>query len=144
MPAFITNNSSEPDNGLINILDIKRLLKDYADIVQLYSSDTGRNPVHKYLAFDIQLSKIQEIVNNNSTAKPGVFRVNLVLNLPGQKDCDQAQIQNFLSILVCGIDGSDNALLNVEDAVLVEGFKDKNENAIQSPECCVRTIPPTS
>lgn len=154
MPAKITASTTDPATGKISIADVQQVINDFQDSVLLSCSDEDRNPVTRYVTFDIDMAKLQAILNTPN-ADPDRFRIHFSLNLPGQRSCDDSHsIENKLSILISGIDAtseSEEPLLNVDDLILVDGFKEFRNGlsmmkgaagAGAMAACCVQGRPP--
>lgn len=145
MPAKITDGPTDSYNGLINISDVHRIINDYITKLNLTCADPTREPIQKHYYFDVSLDKINKMIKGSKgAANNKKFRINLVLNLPNQLNCDQTfSIENYLSILICGISkaADEVSLLKVKDFVLCEGFNDV-EKPIRDDSCCVQGTPP--
>ena len=147
MPAKITLNTTDRANGLISVTDVIKMRHDYSHKLILANTDPTRNPVHKHFYFNISESQINLILEqrlnpNAPNSKRGTFiQVHLVLNLPDQINCDNTEsIGDYISIIVSGIDEDNLPMLNVNDEVLVEGFKDYRRGF--NDVCCVVGDPP--
>jgi hypothetical protein len=156
MPAKITASTTNPQTGEISTANVQMVLNDYRDKITFSSTDKARNPVSTYETFDIDMDKIQAILDNTPNADPRRFRIHFSLNLPGQLSCEgEHSIQNRLSILISGVDTtseSEDSLLNVGDFILVDGFKEFSSEVAQealaaaasgaaSAPCCVQGRP---
>ena len=142
MAVKITNESTNNTNGEINIADVFKQLNDFITKVQLSCTDPTRNPIQKHYSFDIKIDRINQVIEGTEGAVNDKIRINLSLNLPNQLNChNTASIENYLSILVCGVDENGKSLLKVDDMILAEGFADYNAVA-PSPDCCVQGTPP--
>ncbi len=154
MPVKISNTEqTSPLSGVMNISDVHRVLNDYRKKIELECTDPSRNPVQKRYYFDIDLRRIKQVVkqkhdsdNDESSTEPKKVRINITMNLSGQLNCEQTEsIENNLSILVCGVDGRGQSLLNDGNFILVEGFNDHDDLGLSRKEgggpCCVQGMP---
>jgi hypothetical protein len=140
MPAKITQSLTDNSTGQISISDVQKTINDFITKVELHSIDPTRNPVRKHYSFDITLERLRQVIEGSEGADGGKVRINLALNLPSQLNCTSTHsIENFLSILVCGISENGSSLLRVNDSILAEGFIDFGGFR---GDCCVQGNPP--
>jgi hypothetical protein len=141
MPVLISKaDNTQPQQGIIHITDVHRMLSDFRRKLNLDCIDPSRNPIQKRFYFQIDIKKLEEILKKSGDKT--TIRINMSLNLPGQLDCSQTEsIENNLSIIVCGIDPKGNPLLNDGDIVLVEGFIDHEKYKTSGDPCCVQGKP---
>ncbi len=156
MPAKIsfdlpTNNQV----GIINVNDVHKVINDFEKKIELNCSDPSRNPIQKHLYFDISMERLNCIIGKDATeginaeASKDRFRIYFAVTMPNQLNCENtASVENYLSILVCGINKNDKSpLLKKDNYVLVEGFKDhvttsaKKTSLDDAPDCCVNGGP---
>jgi len=144
MPAKITPSKTDNSTGEISISDVHKTINDFVTKVELSCIDPTRNPIQKHYHFDIKLDKLTQIIEgSNGAADDTKIRIHLALNLPSQLNCDSTfSLENYLSILVCGVTPDKSSLLGVNDLILVEGFRDFGANV--APDCCVQGNPPNS
>ena len=141
MPAKITAKVTDNSNGQISISDVQRTINDYIGSIEINSTDPARNSINKHHYFDLDLTKIQQVIDGSSGAISTKIRINLNLTLPDQLDCSgKESIANTLSILVCGISDKGSSKLDVGNMILVEGFTDFGSFG---QDCCVQGNPKT-
>jgi len=141
------DQSTQPQEGIIHIADVHRMLTDFRQKINLNCVDPSRNPVPKRFYFNINIKRLEEIASKSADKE--IIRINLSLNLQGQLDCEQKEsIENSLSLLVCGVDKDKKSMLNHNDLVLVEGFIDNEDHKIPqkgqkrgADPCCVQGKP---
>lgn len=149
MAAKITEKQTDAQNGLISSELVKKLIRDYVVDIQVTSKEPTRNPIKLHHYFDIELQRLQDLLSSTTGADTNLVRINLVVNEPNQMNCMETEsIGNYLSIIVCCVDESNNSLLNPGANVLVEGFKDFSngvpsatpglESVNATARCCVQ------
>jgi hypothetical protein len=141
MPAQIHASVTNNQTGQIRITDVIQNINDYRTKLNFSCTDPTRNPVLKHHYFDLDLTKIGEIIANTPGAQSGKIRINLALNQPGQLNCENTvSVENALSLIVCAVNTNNVSLLREDDLILVEGFRDFG-NQPANPTCCVQGIP---
>lgn len=142
MAVKITPDITNNQTGEISIADVYQSLNDFIGKVQVSSADPTRNPVLKHYSFDVEMARIKEVIEESEGSVDTKIRINLSLNLEGQKNCENtASIENYLSIIICAVGPTGKSMLKLDDRILVEGFKDY-ENRSGSTTCCVQGTPP--
>ena len=143
MPVKILREETKPQDGIIHISDVHRMLADFRKKVNVECTDPSRNPVQKRFHFDINFNRLKKIADSISGEKK-IIRINLSLNLPGQLNCQEDEsIENNLSILVCAVDKKGAPMLKVGNLVLAEGFLDNEKKKLGGGDdpCCVQGVP---
>lgn len=152
MPTKITNSVSNPSEGLISVSDVQKIINDYINVVEVSSNDPSRQ-IQKRYSFDINIDAINCLFEKAAGEKSSDIRINLILNSPGQIDCNgENNVGDFLSALICCVSTDGQNLLGNGNAVLVEGFKshpdficeDKIKGLGKSTgnkDCCVQGNP---
>jgi hypothetical protein len=148
MPVKIARQKTSPQEGIIHISDVHRMLTDFRKKIIVDCTDPSRNPIQKRFHFDIDFERLVKIAKTIHGDKKTI-RINLSLNLLGQLNCNEDEsIENSLSILVCGVEEVEvnkekikKPLLKEGHLILVEGFKDNDGSKVEGDPCCVQGIP---
>lgn len=145
MPAKITLDITNNQTGEISVTDVHRMLTDFRAKVDVSCTDPSRNPIVKRFHFDLDIERIKKILENVDADSRKV-RIYMSLNMPSQLNChNNASVENHLSIIVSALSSVDKSpLLSPGSSILVDGFKDHNEfaiNALPDDSCCVQGSP---
>lgn len=151
MPTKILNEPSNSALGIVNKDVVDAMIFDYKQNLLLSNTNRGGAPVKKYFSFDINEAQISAILEQLSDPSDPdshgtKIRISLVLNPAGKMNCDgTSSIEDYLSIIISGVDDSDTAMLNVNDDILIEGYKDfsPSDRVKFSNQCCVVGNPPS-
>ncbi|MEO6733972.1 MAG: hypothetical protein ABIN01_22310 [Ferruginibacter sp.] len=137
MPTKIVSGRSIPQNGLINQQDMKRIIQDFENFVEVKSTcarqftkiDTVSVPV---LVLDHLLTQVTAAQRATST-----IDIKFGITLPNQKDCIDGvtEVSNHLTVVLLINRNGKELQDQVDDFVITPGFKEFNNGATDGI-CC--------
>ncbi|MEP7108536.1 MAG: hypothetical protein ABI760_11150 [Ferruginibacter sp.] len=141
MPTKIVSERSNPQNGKINQQDLKRIIQDFENFVDIGS--TISRTFTKINSISIPLEIIESLINP-VIALPDDERVGATINLrfgitlPDQKDCNDADldISNHLTVVLFLNRDGKTPSDQVGDFVITPGFKEFSAQGGEDGICC--------
>ncbi|MGN6435117.1 MAG: hypothetical protein ACTHMM_01240 [Agriterribacter sp.] len=165
MPTKIVITKSDPQRGLINQNDYKRIIQDFEDFVEIQS--TVSRKFKKIKVVSIPAMTLQKFLNiAKSKGDPDLRNTNINfkfgITLPNQKDCTDGttDVSNHLTVvcviekIIIGNPGTPNEYVELDEInpecdcpdnkfdpandnyIIVPGFKEFTDPSMTDRVCC--------
>lgn len=139
MPVKIVKTKSKPKKGLINQHDLKRIIQDFENFVEIDSSISRVFKKINVVSIPALLIKhlLEKAQENDKDLDNSAINVKFGITLPDQKDClkEELDVSNHLTVILV-IEKKGIEMDEPGDFVIAPGFKEFSDSDIKDGACC--------
>lgn len=125
MPVKIVLGSSNPKNGVINVVEMNAAINEFRDNVNVTPINPAC-PVIKKLWCSFSRAEILLLLGvTNAPLRPDItgIRIYFGVHPDGQKSCEGVDFSNMMNTMIFAMDHDGNDYKEPDDMMLIPGYK---------------------